>query len=67
MQDYTIEGEKITFTKEELKVSYEHFCKEADKFKPRKKKDFDFRYAYYLGKAEVLHDLLKLFEPIDFV
>lgn len=66
-QDYKIEGNKITFTKEELQEAYEHFCKVADKFKPRKNKDWDFRYSYYLGKAVILRDMLKMFEPIDFV
>lgn len=66
-QDYKIEGDSITFTKKELQEAYEHFCKTADKFKPRKNKDFDFRYPYYLGKTSILRDMLKMFEPIDFV
>lgn len=61
-QDYKIEDNKITFTKEELQEAYNHFCKVTDKFK-----DLDIRYLYYLGKSEMLHDILKMFEPIDFI
>lgn len=66
-QNYKIEGESITFTKQELQEAREHFCKVADKFKPRKGKDTDYRYALYLGKAAILTDILKMFEPIDFI
>ncbi len=67
-QDYKIEDNKITLTKEELQEAYEHFCKVADKFKLRKNmQEPDYRYALYLGKAAVLTDILKLFEPIDFI
>ena len=27
----------------------------------------DVRYPYYIGKAAVLIDILKMFEPIDFI
>lgn len=66
-QDYKIEGNKITLTKEELQEARDHFCKVADKFKPRKGKDADLRYTLYLGKAAILTDMLKMFEPIDFI
>ena len=66
-QDYKIEGNKITFTKEELQEAHEHFCKVADKYKPQKNREWDMRYAYYLGKCTILRDMLKLFEPIDFI
>lgn len=66
-QDYKIEGNKITLTKEELQEAYEHFCKVADKFKPQKNREMDMRYALYLGKCGILRDMLKMFEPIDFI
>ena len=50
-QDYKIEGDNITISKKELQEAHDHFCKVADKFKPRKNKEFDPRYALYLGKA----------------
>ena len=66
-QNYKIEGDSITITKQELEEARDHFCKVADKFKPRKNKELDYRYALYLGKAAVLTDILKMFEPIDFI
>ena len=67
LQDYKIDRDNITISKKELQEAHDHFCKVADKFKPRKNKEFDPRYALYLGKAELLNDFLKMFEPIDFV
>lgn len=68
LQDYKIDGDKITITKQELQEARDHFCKVADKFKPKPQKgSFDPRYTLYLGEAAVLNDILKLFEPIDFV
>lgn len=65
-QDYKIEGDKITLTKQEIQEAFEHFCKVADKFKPnRLDKAYDFRYPLYLGKAEILRDTLKMFEPLE--
>lgn len=66
-QDYKIEGDSITITKQELQEARDHFCKVADKFKQRKDKDIDLRYTLYLGKAAILTDILKMFEPIDFI
>lgn len=66
-QDYKIEGDSITLSKKELTEARDHFCKVADKFKPRKGREADPRYALYLGKAGILNDMLKMFEPIDFV
>lgn len=65
LQDYSIEGDSITITKQELQEARDHYCKVADKFKPRKNKGFDYRYALYLGKAGVLTDILKMFEPLE--
>ena len=67
LQDYTIDGDSITITKQELEEFRNHYCEVADKFRPRKNKEPDYRYTLYLGKAAVLTDILKMFEPIDFV
>jgi len=67
LQDYKIDGDSITITKQELEEARDHYCKVADKYKPRKNKEPDYRYTLYLGKAAILTDILKLFEPIDFV
>lgn len=67
LQDCKIDGDSITITKKELQEARDHYYKVADKFKPRKNKEPDYRYALYLGKAAVLTDILKMFEPIDFV
>ena len=65
-QDYKIDGEKITLTRQEIQEARDHYCKVADKFKPKKKDEHvDFRYAFYLGKADVLTDLLKMYEPLE--
>ena len=67
-QNYKIEGDSITLTKQELQEARDHFCKVADKFKPKPKKgSIDPRYTLYLGKAEALNDILKMFEQIDFI
>lgn len=67
-QNYKIEGDSITITKQELQEARDHFCKVADKFKLKpKSKGVDPRYTLYLGKAAILTDILKMFEPIDFV
>ncbi len=67
-QDAKIKDNTITLTKEELIEARDHYCKVADKFKPKPKSNkIDIRYGLYLGKATVLNDMLKMFEPIDFV
>lgn len=67
-EDYNIDGNKITISKKELEEAKKHYEKIADKFKPKKKdKAVDPRYTLYLGKADMLHDILKMFEPIDFM
>ena len=65
-QDYTVEGDKITLTRQEIQQAYEHFFHEADRFNPHKEgEQTDFRFTLYLGKAEVLADILKMFEPLE--
>ena len=62
-QDYKKDGDSITFTKEELRAAEENFRKKADKFRPKMNQEWDARYAINLGKAALLRDIIKLFEP----
>ena len=65
-EDYKIEGDKITLTKKELEECCRHYCKVGDKFKPKKGDEkFNFEYPFYLGKADALTDILKMFEPLE--
>ena len=64
-QDYTIDGEKITLTRQEIQEARDHYCKVADKFKPKKNGKTDIRYGLYLGKVDVLNDILKMFESLE--
>ncbi len=64
-QNYTIDGEKITLTRQELIEARDHYCKVADKFKPKKNGKVDIRYGMFLGKADALTDILKMFEPLE--
>lgn len=66
-QNYKIEGDSITITKQTLQEAHDHFKKVADKYKSKGNENWDIRYALYLGKAAILRDILKMFEPIDFV
>lgn len=68
LQDYKIDDNKIIITKEELQEIKEHYLNVADKYKHKNNNDvIDVRYSYYIGKAAVLIDILKMFEPIDFI
>ena len=64
--EYRIEGDGIWISKAALEECKRHYCKVADKFsiKP-KKQELDFRYPFYLGKADICVDLLKHFEPLE--
>jgi len=64
--EYVVYDDKITISKKALEECKKHYCKVADKFsiKP-KKQNFDFRYPFYLGKADICNDLLKHFEPLE--
>lgn len=65
-ENYKIEGESITLNKKELEEIRDHYCKVADKFKPKKNDEkFDFKYPFYIGKADVVVDILKMFEPLE--
>lgn len=65
-ENYKIEGDSITLNKKELEEIRDHYCKVADKFKPKKNDEkFDFKYPFYIGKADVCIDLLKHFETLE--
>ena len=63
-QNYKIEGDSITITKQKLQEASEHY-KELSR-KSLHSKSFGPAF-YYKGKHAILCDILKLFEPIDFV
>jgi hypothetical protein len=64
--NYKIEGDSITLNKKELVEIRDHYCKVADKFKPKKgDENFDFKYPFYIGKADIVVDILKMFEPLE--
>lgn len=58
LQDYKIDGEYICISKKELEEWREHYTKEAET-RGRGKIGW-----FYLGKREVLIDILKMFEPL---
>ena len=65
-ENYKIEGDSITLDKKELEEIRDHYCKVADKFKPKKGDEkFDFKYPFYIGKDDVVVDILKMFEPLE--
>lgn len=62
LKDYTIEGDKITLTRQEIQGARDHFSKEAEKYLNT---DSTCLYMYYQGKANVLTDILKMFESLE--
>ena len=64
--EYRIQYDGIWISKAALEECKKHYHKVADKFKPKpKKQELDFRYPFYLGKADICVDLLKHFEPLE--
>lgn len=63
--EYKLENGGIWISKEALEECKQHYCSVADKFKPKKGKDLDFRYPFYIGKADVCTDLLKHFDMLE--
>ena len=53
--EYKIEGNGIWISKDALESLKVHYCKVADKYKKEM-----FRNGLYLGKAEVVNDLLHI-------
>lgn len=58
--EYKIEGNGIWISKDALESWREHYTQEAD----RNKKE-GVCHGIYLGKADVLIDLLEIFEPLE--
>ena len=64
--EHRIEGNGTWISKKALEECKQHYCKVADMFSPKpKKQKLDFHYPYFLGKADVCVDLLKYFEPLE--
>ena len=64
--EYRIESDGIWISKKALEECKNHYYNVADKFKPKpKKQDLDFRWPFYIGKADVCIDLLKHFESLE--
>ena len=64
--EYRIEDDGIWISKQVLEQFRDHYNGVADKQKRKFVKGEDnFRYPFYLGKAEVCTDLLKMFEPLE--
>ena len=60
-----VEGDKITLDRAELEELRDHYCKCADKYKPKRKdKVPDFHYGFYLGKADVCVEMLQCFDDL---
>lgn len=59
LQNYEVDGDNIIITKDELEKWRDHYQNEADT-KGRGKIGW-----FYLGKREVLIDILKMFEPLE--
>lgn len=64
LQNYKIDGDSITITKQELQEACKHYKELSANFFNSKTYEPAF---YYKGKDAVLCDILKLFEPVDFV
>ena len=64
--EYRIQDDGIWISKKALEECRDHYCKVADKFKPKpKEKVPDFRYTFYIAKADVCTDLLKYIEMLE--
>lgn len=64
-QNYKIENDGIWLSRAEIEQWRDHYAKVADKNKKAfvDEKDGAFKFPFYLGKVEVMIDLLKMFEP----
>jgi hypothetical protein len=59
LKDYKIDGDNICISKEELEKWRDHYDAEA------MKRDKGKIGWFYLGKREVLIDMLKMFEQLE--
>lgn len=58
-QNHKIDGEYIAISRYELESLRDNYWELS-----QANKDDEFRRAYYIGKATVCIDLLKMFEPL---
>lgn len=64
--DYRIEGEGIWLSKKLLEDYKAHYLNVAEGNRDSWKKNKDtFRFPFFVGKVEVLIDILKMFEPLE--
>lgn len=64
--EYKIENDGIWIPKKVLEEWRDHYFNVSDKNKKKWVKEGNgFAFPYYLGKATVLVDLLKMFEPLE--
>ena len=64
--DYKIEGEGIWLSKKLLEEYKAHYLNVAEGNKDSWKKNKDtFKFPFYEGKAEVLYDILKMFDELE--
>lgn len=63
LSDYTITNDGVWIPRKVLKSIRDHYFRVADENKKAWVDDKDkFRYPFYLGKVEVMTDLLKHFD-----
>ena len=60
--EYRIEGNGIWISKAALEECKQHYCKVADKCHLGKN---NLQMVFYIGKVDVLMDILKHFEPLE--
>ena len=70
LADYTVmtndAGEEyIAVSKKELEQIRKHYHEIGHKYRVNEGKTGDPRAMYYLGKRDVVIDILKLFEPLE--
>ena len=59
LQNYEVDGDNIIITKDELEKWRDHYQNEANT------KGSGKIGWFYLGKREVIIDILKMFEPLE--
>lgn len=57
-----VEGDTITISKKDLQEIRDHYLSVADAKKPGRKDGSEWMWGFYLGKAEVLIEMLKAFD-----
>jgi hypothetical protein len=62
LKDYKINGDDIKITKSELEQLREHYWKLSNHHKENRD---SFRQAFYIGKHDIIVDILKMFENLE--